>query len=342
MAVALIHPEDYRIFRVSNQRATIQTPGLKRFSGCAILSHMQSRHEHNGLTWIDLESPTREEVRAVAEEFGLHEFVANELLLPTTKPRVEFYGSYIYTIVHFPALRHTHKTIEQEIDFIVGKNYIITAHYDTIDSIHKFTKLFEVHAVLDRSEQGDHAGLLFFYMIKRLYQAVEYEIDYIRGDLAYIDENVFAGDEVNMVEAISRSARDLLNLRQTIEPHRDVLRTLEADGANFFGQEFIPYLRSLSNEYYRVHNRVMRLTESLHELRETNNSLLSTKQNEIMKVLTIMVFVTYPLSLIAGIFGMNTLHNPIVGNHFDFWIIILLMASCTICMFLFFKYRKWL
>jgi magnesium transporter len=303
---------------------------------------MHAQYEHNGLTWIDLESPTREEVRDTMEQFGLDSFVAEDLLLPTAKPRTDVHPSYVYVVMHFPALRHSHKTLEQEVDFVVGKNFVITAHYDTVDSLHKFSKIFEVNAVLDKSAIGEHAGFLFFYLLKNLYKAVDYEIECVRRDLLLIEEHIFKGEEVVMVNAISRSARDLLNLRQTIEPHREVLQTLEAEGGPFFGPEFKPYLRALSNEYYRVHNHIMRNTEVLHELRETNNSLLTTKQNETMRVLTIMALLTFPLALFVAIFDINASSNPIIGLPYDFWIIVGIVVTMGAAMLAYFRYKKWI
>lgn len=303
---------------------------------------MYTRYEHHSLTWIDLESPTKEEVSRVMQEFGLDDMVAEELLHISNKPLVENYGGYLYLVLHFPALRHTHKSLEQEVDFVIGKNWVITTRYDTIDPLHKFSKVFEVNSVLDRSDLGQHAGFLFFYMLKKLYKSIEHEIEYVRRDLTEIERHIFSGHEILMVEAISHSARDLLNMRQTIEPHRDILHSLEEEGQTFFGTEFIPYLRALSNEYYRVHNHIMRATESLHELRETNNSLLTTKQNETMKRFSILAFATFPLTLIAALFSMDTHDTPIVGMPHDFWIIISAMALGTTLMFLYFRGKKWL
>lgn len=303
---------------------------------------MLHRYTHNNLTWIDLESPTHEEVRGVMEEFGIDALVAEELLLPTYKPRVDLHEGFIYLILHFPALRHTHQSIEQEIDFIIGQNFIITTRYDTIDPIHKFSKVFEVNSVLDKSNIGEHAGFVFYYMLKKMYKSVDHELGYIRDALEEIESQIFAGKEKEMVEALSRSGRDLLNLRQSIEPHRDILKTMQTDTLGFFGEKFSPYLNGLTNEYYRVHNHIMRNTEAMRELRETNNSLLSTKQNEVMKILTLMAFVTFPLSLIASIFGMNTTYLPIVGGPNDFWIIIGIMGTGMILMFVYFKEKGWL
>jgi magnesium transporter len=271
--------------------------------------------------------------------------VAEELLLPSTKPHAEFYKDYIYLVLHFPALRHSHAAREQEVDFVIGHNFIITTHYDTVDPLHKFSKIFEVNSVLDKSNIGDHAGYIFFYMLKKLYRAVEHEVEYLRHDLSRIEDHIFSGHEIEMVTVISRTARDLLNLRQRIEPHREVLREFEAGGMAFFGESFAPYLRTLSDEYYRVHNHIMRETESLHELRETNNSLLTTKQNETMKVLTIMAFITLPLSFIAQLaqlFAIDTKNTPIIDSHYDFLFIVGLMFLTGFGMLLYFKRKKWL
>ena len=70
--------------------------------------------------------------------------------------------------------------------------------------------------------------------------------------------------------------------------------------------------------------------------------MLSSKENEVMKTLTIMAFVTFPLSLIATIFGMNTVNMPIIGGDYDFWIVIGIMAIFTFAFFVFFKKNKWL
>jgi magnesium transporter len=81
--------------------------------------------------------------------------------------------------------------------------------------------------------------------------------------------------------------------------------------------------------------------ETLEELRQTNDSLLSAKTNNVMKTLTIITFATYPSILLAGIFGMNTKNAPIVGQPHDFLIIILLIILITSFTFGFFVYKRW-
>src|SRR5262245_25074470 len=131
---------------------------------------MLSRRSYGDITWIDLESPTHREVQQLVNEFDLTHLVAEELLLPSPKPRIEFYPTYVYAIFHFPALHGAHSAAEQEVDFVVGKNFLITTHYHAVDPLYKFAKVFEVNSVLDKDHVGDHAGYLFFHMLKKLYR----------------------------------------------------------------------------------------------------------------------------------------------------------------------------
>ena len=304
---------------------------------------MLTKYTHKNVTWIDLESPTKEEVHKIMEGYSIHPTVAEELLMPTLKPKVDLHNNFIYLILHFPAFRHTHNSQQnQEVDFIIGKDFIITTRYDTIDPLHKFSKVFEVDSILDKSDIGTHAGFVFFFMIKKLYKALEHELEYIHDALETIEEDIFEGREKEMVVSLSIVSRDLLNLKQALSPHKDVLNSFEEVGLKFFGKDFTHQIRSIGSEYYKINNIIHTHSDSLKELRQTNDSLLTTKQNEVMKVLTIMAFVTFPLSLIASIFGMNTSTLPIVGGPNDFWIIMIIMVSFTVIMFTFFKYKKWL
>ena len=86
----------------------------------------------------------------------------------------------------------------------------------------------------------------------------------------------------------------------------------------------------------------MRHTEFLHELRETNNSLLTTKQNETMKRFTILAFTIFPLTLVAALFSMDTKYEPIVGSPYDWYTIVGIMVVAVIIMYWYFKRKEWL
>src|SRR3989344_1792782 len=303
---------------------------------------MISRYTYQDLVWVDLESPTKEEVRVVMEEFSVPPILGNELMSLSVRPRVDLYRDFIYLILHFPTITHKHgKRTEQEVDFIIGKKFIITTHYEVIDPLHEFSKVFEVNSILDKSNIGDHAGFIFFYIIRELYQSLIDELDFVDTRLEKATARMFSGEEAMMVATLSRINRDLLTFKQAIRYHRDVLDSFELAGHKLFGDDFLYYLRAITGEYLKVASLMDAHKETLTELRSTNSSLLTTKTNETMKVLTIMTFTMLPLSLMAAIFGMNADNMPVVEGPNGFWVVILLMLAIGTLTAGFFKYKRW-
>ena len=303
---------------------------------------MLSRYTHRGLTWIDLESPTPAEVRLVMSEFEIHPLIGEELLSPSLKPKVDRYDNCIYLILHFPAFGKDDSAPSQEVDFILGTNFIITTRYETVDPFLKFSRVFETNSLLNREALGSHAGFIFFFMMRNLYRALEHELETLALGLHRIETHIFSGEEKEMVFDLSHTSRILLNFKQTLAPHKEVLESLEAAGVRFYGQDFVYHLRSMSGDYFRVAAQLDSHKDTLLELRETNNSLLTTKQNEIIKVLTIMTFFTAPLTVITGIFGMNTIGTPFIGGSHDFLYVVIIMLLISALLYAFFKSKRWL
>ncbi len=308
-----------------------------------ILLCMITRFEHQGVQWVDLESPTADEVDQIALEFNLSTLLSQDLLSPTYKSRVDLYPKVAYTVLHFPALRYSRgMTAAQEVDFVIGKSFLITAHYDTVPAIYDFIRSFEAESLLKHAPtMRFESGHVLLELTERLYQSVEDELESLEDTISSIENEMFSGHEKEMVVTISRAARELLNQKRTLTAHTDVLAGLEQIGVMTFGEAYGNYLRGVKSFHARVYAHAMALTETITELRETNMALLYTRQNEVMKNLTIMAFVTFPLALISSIFGMNTHYLPIVGAPGDFWIIVGSMTTLAILFFAYFKFKKW-
>lgn len=304
---------------------------------------MVTRYEHSGVVWVDFDNPTAEEIRSVAKEFTISHALTEDLLSPTSKPRADVYGECIYLVLHFPSLRYTRGAhSDQEIDIILGKNFLITTHYGTPSATFDLGKSFEAASLLsEKKEAPVTAGFMFLELMQRLYQATEHELDALEDTINAIEEKIFIGHEREMVTAISYAGRELLTHQRLMDAHHAILKRLEQATVVVFGEEAGYYARGASALHHRVHSRVVSMNGILDELRETNMALLYTKQNEIMKNLTVMAFVTFPLTLLAAVFGMNTVDTPILGIKNDFYWILGGMAALMLFFFAYFKARKW-
>lgn len=289
--------------------------------------------------WIDLNSPTKEEVDSLMLTQNISPVIAKDLLAPTPTQYAEENSDAIYTVLHIPTFKHSHATqASQEVDFIIKADGLITARYDSIDALHYFAKRVEVSEILNKSKNSH----LFFDLMREIYQSMTNELAYIEDWMKEIEKNIFDGQEKAMVFTISNVGRNLLNFKRIVDPHGSVFMFLKDVGGEKFGKEFEEQSKALSEEWRQIMKRVNNQMDLVIELRETNNSMLSTKQNEIMKVFTIMAFITFPLSLVASIFGMNISFMPITDSPSAFWLIIGIMLLISLSMFTFFKYKKWI
>jgi len=304
---------------------------------------MINTFKYKKLTWVDLESPTKEEVKELIKKYGIHPLVADELLKPTLRPKVDAYPKNAYLVLHFPIFDYSRNGCTScEIDFVVEKDLIITAHYQTIGFLHELTKIFEADAMLKEYGLTKDAGMLFFNIIKQFYFSSTRQLEHIQEKISDVEDKMFSGAEYDLVQQISLIRRDLIEFRRIIHSHQEIFVSFEPHAKKLFGKEFTHYYNSIMGEYYKAWNMLESFNETIISLQDTTDSLLNHRSNEIMKNLTIMASVTFPLALFASLFGMNTVNTPIIGLSGDFWIISGFMTLATMCMFIYFKRKKWL
>ncbi len=307
---------------------------------------MIKTYNYNGETWIDLDNGTGDEIHSLMDKYNIHPFVAKELTSATPKPRVEFHDDYIYCILHFPVWKHTHLKEEksQEMDFIIGKETLITARYGTIDAIHKFGRNLEVNQILERhpSSKHSHSHHIFMGMLRELYSSLFEELQYIEDMTENITSKIFKGKEREMVISISEVTRTLLDFKRITDLHREVLEALKHRGEETFGKGFAHEMDAILLDYLKINTTIRSSLEVLRELRETNNSLLTTKQNETVKKLTAFGIVILPLNLITWIFAMRTEGMPIISNPNAFWIVLGIMITSSLVTYIYAKHQKWI
>lgn len=300
-------------------------------------------HRYKNIAWVDIEHPTADDIRVIIDTYGIEPAVAQELLFPSPDPIVERYASYIYLVLHFPAWKHTHREKIQEIDFIIGKDFVITARYDSIDALHKFGKIFEVSEILEkRNTEAVHAGSLFYWMMREIYQSLHDELALASDMLGDIEEKMFAGRERDMVRELSKLSRELLSFQHGTELHDDILAAYRNISVGFFGSGYEYEAGLIQKEYAQVRRLVIGYKESLDELRDTNDSLLSNKQNEIIKVLTVILFITSVMQIFLGLFAIDSSARPIIGMPNDFWILLCGLICIGIGMIWYFTKKDWL
>ena len=306
--------------------------------------NMIFRYEYKGGVWIDLEKPTGEEIREIAQEFSINRRIETEMLAPTPMPLVVDGGTSTLLILHFPSQGSEEgETENQEIDFVVGAHFIVTVRYEVIAPLHHLKKLFETRDLVTGHESIT-TDVLLEVLFAHLYAAVRDHTNHITNCLERIERDMFDGHERKTVRAISGISRSFLHLEAALANQEGPLsRFLRSHTLlEFFGETFADRAERILAERAQVMRLVNTHRAVATEMRETNTALLEARQNEIMKTLTVVTFIFLPAELITLVFGMGVLGTPLAQNTNAFWIIVGSVTALGMIITLLLAKKRWI
>lgn len=289
--------------------------------------------------WIDILSPSRTEIRKLLDEKKIPVGLVDEIIAPSDRPEAIMTEGVLFAVFHLPkSHKDSHKKIE--IDFIVGRDYVVTVHHEPIQALEHFAKLVEVENITDHKKiTASNGPLLFSAILTRIYETIYDELEVSESAIKEAEEHIFAGHEKKMVLVLSHLSRLMLNFKKTLDPHENLLKHISELVDKNFGEA---YKISILNSYEKVRQILKSEGEIVQELQDTNSALLSTKQNEIMKTLTTVIFLTTPATIIAAIFTIPAKHIPIIDSPNDFLILMGSTAIITLILLFIIKVKKWI
>ncbi|MDO8560642.1 MAG: CorA family divalent cation transporter [bacterium] len=295
------------------------------------------------VVWHNIYRPTKENINWLREHFNFHELVLAELMKPTIRPKVQKYDGYLYLVLHFPIFDETErKTYPREIDFILTKKELITVSFEPIPPLEDFFKKCAIDKSCKELYASKNTMHLLYYLISNFYEFSMRELDHIQERISIIEEEIFSGKEREVVKEISVVGRDIIDFRRSLKPQEITLTSLAAQAQSLFSSDVLPFLEDLAGVYQKLWGLLENHKETLDALYETNTTLLNIKQSDVMKTLTVMAFMTFPLAVLATLLVSNTVSNPLAGHPADFWIILGILATTALTILGIFKKKKWI
>lgn len=302
------------------------------------------RHEYLDGVWVDLEQPSADDIRQIAQEFSINERLERELLSPTPVPIVTSADGMALLVLHFPTQgTEEGETKSQEIDFIVGKNFILTVRYEIIVPLHHLKKLLEARQ-LTEGKTPITTDVLLEILFAHLYTSMRDHLSHISGNLARVENEMFDGHERKTVRSISNISREFLHVEAALANQEESLGNFLNALAqyDFFGTSFAERTLRMLAERTHVARIVKTHRAVATELRETNIALLEARQNEIMKTLTTITVIVLPLELIAFVFGMHLPGTPLDQNPNAFSFVMIFMLGTVVLSTVYFTWKRWI
>lgn len=295
------------------------------------------------ITWVDIQNPTRKDLVYLKKNFKVHPLVLGELMPFGHRPKVERHKKYLFMTVYCPVYsKEERETRPRELDIIVTKDCLITSHYLSIIPLKALFDRCNLYPETKKRYLNKGSEYILFLLLSSLWKSCLTKLDRIDKRIDHIEREIFQGKEKEMVRELSLVKTDIINFWRIVEPQGKTLESLSLEGERFFGEKFSPYLADIMGTYSKGWNALKTYKETILALEETNRSLLSTKTNEIIQMLTVFSVIMLPLTLIASMWGMNFKKVPFDSYPNGFWVLAGLMVILMLLMIVYFKRKKWM
>ena len=300
------------------------------------------------LNWINIINASEKEISFLQKKFKFDQLDLNDSFSHThaQRPKLNIRPDYLFIILLFPVYnRKTREITPAEIDIFLTKNQLITIHYNQLAPLRDIFANCQQSAKIREKFLAPGSLMSLYEILDRLYGSLFPMLDHISLDINNIEKNIFAGKERQMVYETLVVKRNIVYFRKIMQAHKSILKRFV--NKKLFWADTNPdktsrYYDDLLDHTKNVWDILENYQQTIDGLEDTNTSLVSFKLNDIMRTLTIFSVIVFPLTLMAAIFGMNVNHMPIAGSNLDFWKIIAIMAAASLCMFAYFKHKKWI
>jgi magnesium transporter len=260
----------------------------------------------NGLTWIHVDEPGPLEAVLLADRFGFHELDIEDVLSKRQRPKIDEYENYLFVVLHFPFYdKNVQRLNAAELDIFIGPDFLITLpNAELLPVTYLFRRCEEDP---ERREElfSKGSGYLLYHVLDDLFDYCFPILDKIGWKLDAIEDDLFEGRSEEIVRDISNAKQEIIAYRKIIKPERATIRVLERFTQRYLPEELELYFDDIVDASERIWDLLDNYKEVVEALEQTNESIISHRQQYRLQILTVFSVIFLPLTLISGIFGMN-------------------------------------
>lgn len=290
--------------------------------------------------WVDLAAPSIPESLILSDTFAFHPLSVEDAMAPVEYPKAEEYNGYLYVILHgidFQAAQHGFAT--HDIDFFLGPNYLVTVHDGTSRSIGELRN----HCPRNSKILGEGTIALFHRIVDALIEHYRPEVEKLEDRLDELEKDVFDNPRPALIREILSEKRDVSSLRRVITPQRDVIGRLARRDFQQINTEMSFRFRDVYDQLVRIADDALIFQDRITGILDAHLSNVSNRLNEVMKVLTVVSVIFMPLTLLAGLYGMNVMLPRFPGgDSVQFWWLCGISLIVIVVMLTLFRRKHWI
>lgn len=291
------------------------------------------------VTWVDLDNPTDEEIKAVLETlFHFHPLAIEDCMTPSSLPKIEDYEDYLFMVTHSVDFTREKKFVITELNLFLGKEYLVTFHRTALRSVATLIeRLTKNTGTGPRGPDRLAHSLLDFVVDNYLPTLGE-----LHDELEEIEGAVLSKDSSKeFVSELLKVRKDFTQLRQIVRPQRDVIDRLARGDSKYIRTALLPYFRDLRDNLNRLDETAIGYHERLMMAFDIYLNKAAFEANEGIKFLTALTAITLPAMLVGSWYGMNFDHMAELHSAHGYFIAAWVTLISTIAMAVYLKKKKW-
>ena len=278
--------------------------------------------DFGGLRWVNIERPGPLDQAWLEEHFDFHPLDYEDIRSRNQRPKIDEYPDYLFIVLHFPVFDKAAGRLNAgELDIFVGPDFLVTLPNEPLPPVEY---LFERCRTSEEAREQLFSKGAGYLMYKIVDDAFDYCFPMLRkmgNKLDRLEDDIFQGRSEEVVRDISNAKQEIINFRKVIRPQRPVLRDLERTKQRYLAAEMELYFDDIQDASERIWDMLENYKEVVEALEDTNESVISHRQNDSLRMLAAVTMIITPLTLVASIWGMNV-GVPGGGSSGAFWLII--------------------
>jgi magnesium transporter len=290
--------------------------------------------------WVDILDPQRENLEPLIEvRFGFHELAAEDSLSPNTLPKYDPFPEYDFFIFRAVDVNlHEHGSQTYKLAAFLGRNFLFTIHREVMAPIDDVCNRLPS----DRRLLANGPDFLLYSIVDQMVDAHFPLLDSIEECVDNLQDTIFKDAHPKHLDELLHLKRDVNVLRRQSLPQRELLNQISRGDGQFIQKQHLIYFRDLYDHMFRISETIDVERDMMAGTMEAYLSVIANRTNEIMKFLTIFSAIMLPLTLIAGIYGMNFAYEPELHWRYGYWYALGLMALTAALMLIWFRRKGWM
>ncbi|MBM9459032.1 magnesium/cobalt transporter CorA [Nocardioides sp. zg-536] len=295
--------------------------------------------EPGDFVWLGLYAPDDAELHDVAAAFDLHPLAVEDAAVAHQRPKLETYGSTLFLVLRTLWYVDSDDAVETgEISIFLGPGFVITVRHGEGASLTGVRRTLEHRTTV----LGHGPSAVLYAVCDDVVDGYTAVVADLQIDVDEIEASVFSENRSRDAERIYVLKRELSEARRAIVPLRDPVRHFAEGTVEQIDEATVPYFRDVSDHLHQAAEALEGLDGLLSSAFDAHLSRVGVQQNDDMRKISAGGALIVVPTLIAGIYGMNFEHMPLLGWTYGYPFSLLLMVGSVVGLLVLFKRSGWL